>query len=315
MNSSMFQRIFALMALLHCGCLFTCAQELSTEQLSPEEMAKAAGVTLPRLPWHLADIWWDFEGPIENFDSFSMEISIDRDVPSTCNLYIAPVGVAEINGLMFYGGIQSNINGWDSKESRTRVHPGPGGIFSRWSKDKKTPIGLGHVRLAKDGLCESAGYEGEFCSVRRPFAWKKGTYTYSIVRTDYDSSATPPGTWFQASVFEHSTGRIFYIGSIRFEGENFSWWRRHAAFVEVYSTEKIRRSPIPKVKVTFGYPRYNGVEPKCLKATVHYNVTGPVASPSCAKAVAKGKAIEVEVGAIFKRDPSETIETLKLEGF
>ena len=45
-------------------------------------MTKAAAVTLPKLPWHVANIWWDFEKPVEHFTSLEMDVSIDRDVPS-----------------------------------------------------------------------------------------------------------------------------------------------------------------------------------------------------------------------------------------
>ena len=303
---------WGMMCLLLLG-LTVRAVEFSVEKPSPEVMAREAGVTLPRLPWHLVDLWWDFEEPIRNFESFSMDITIDRDIPSTYNLYIAPVGVAEMNGLMFYGGLQSNINGWDSKESRKRVHPGAGGIFSRWSKDKMKPIGLEHVRMAKGGLCESAGYEGQFCSVRRPFQWRKGTYTFSIVKGDLDTSTEELSTWFYATVLEQATGAQTFIGGIRFEGENFSWWPRHAAFVEVYSTEKIPLSGIPKVQVTFAYPKFNGVEPKLKKASAHYNVTGPAAAPPCANARVAGNAVIIEVDKIFKREPSESVEVLKFE--
>ena len=146
-------------------------------------MAKNAGVKLPQLPWHAANVWWDFGGPVEHFTSLEVDVTIDRDVPEDYNLYISPCGIAKINGLQFYGGIQTNINGWADKESRERVHRGKGGIFSRWSSDKTTPIGLEHVRTAaEDCLVESAGYEGEFASVRRPFAWTKGTYTWFITK-------------------------------------------------------------------------------------------------------------------------------------
>lgn len=36
----------------------------SCEQPTPEEMAQATGVTLPHQPWHVANIWWDFQNPI-----------------------------------------------------------------------------------------------------------------------------------------------------------------------------------------------------------------------------------------------------------
>src|SRR5215510_4534436 len=75
------------------------ADELSTAQESPERMAEKLGIKLPSLPWHVADIWWKFEKPIEHFESFSMDLTIDRDVPTNYNLYISPVGIAKINGM------------------------------------------------------------------------------------------------------------------------------------------------------------------------------------------------------------------------
>ena len=73
-------------------------------------MAAAVGVKLPSRPWHVANVWWEFDGPIEDFHDLEIDVSIDRDVPETYNLYIAPCGIAKINGLQFYGGIQTNIN-------------------------------------------------------------------------------------------------------------------------------------------------------------------------------------------------------------
>jgi hypothetical protein len=279
------------------------AEELSPVQPSPDEMAKEAGITLPPRPWHLADLWWDLAEPTANFESLSIDVTIDRDVPSDYNLYVAPVGIAQINGMDFYGGLQTNINGWDSKESRTRVHPGKGAIFSRWSHDKTTPIGLSHVRMAAGGLCESAGYEGEFCSVRRPFAWTAGTYTYSIVKGDTSSEAGSTNTWFHCLVRTHATGLVTWIGSLRFEGTQFTYWNRHSAFVEVYATSKIPKSGIPKVNVTFGYPMINGRAPGLKGSSVVHPIKGSAAAPPCATARAEGSKVLVEVGPIAPRKP------------
>ena len=81
-------------------------------------MAQAAGVKLPDRPWHTANIWWEFVQPIEHFETLEMDITVDRDVPSIYNLYISPVGSSQINGLQFYGGLQTNINGWASPEKQ-----------------------------------------------------------------------------------------------------------------------------------------------------------------------------------------------------
>ncbi len=271
-------------------------------QPSPKEMAKAAGVKLPPSPWHVVNLWWDFEKPIAHFESLSVDVTIDRDVPSTYNLYISPCGIAEINGLQFYGGIQSNINGWASDEDRKRLHPGKGIIFSRWSSDKKKPIGLSHVRTAApDCLVESAGYEGEFASVRRPFAWTKGTYTWEIVKDKTEQVEGKPVTWFTCQV-KDSAGTVVPAGSLKFEGDDFTYWPRHSAFVEVYSTEKIPNSNIPKVNVTFGWPRVNGTPAPLKKVSAYYPHDKGPAAPDCATAKAEGESIKVEVGPIFVRD-------------
>ncbi|MES2920396.1 MAG: hypothetical protein V4819_02550 [Verrucomicrobiota bacterium] len=275
-------------------------------QPSPTQMAESVGVTLPKLPWHLINIWWEFEKPVEHFTSLEMDITIDRDIPSSYNLYVSPCGIAKINGLQFYGGLQTNINGWPNKESRERVFPGKGAIFSRWSGDKTTPIGLEHVKVAgPDCVVESAGYEGEFASVRRPFAWTKGTYTYQIEKGETENIDGKAHTWFHCRV-KDSGGAIHEVGSLRFEGTDFTFWDRHSAFVEVYSTAKIPKSGIPKANITFGHPRLNGSKVALKKASAYYPdpTKGTTGSPDCAWVKADGENCRVEIGPIFKRDES-----------
>lgn len=292
------------------------ATEDPCAQPPPEELAEAAGVTLPRRPWHVANIWWHFAKPVTNFTSLEMDVTIDRDVPETYNLYISPCGLAKINGLQFYGGIQSNINGWPNKESRERVHPGRGAIFSRWSHDQKTPIGLEHVHTAApECLVESAGYEGEFASVRRPYAWKKGTYTWGIHKGETIDFRGGKSTWFTCRVKDHATGETTDIGSLLFEGETFTYSPSHSAFVEVYATSKIPRSNIPKVIVTFGWPRLNGAKVGLRGTTAYYPDPkgGVPGSPDCANIRAEGDSCVVEVGPIFKRDEGKRRHELILK--
>ena len=288
------------------------AEEISTAQPSPEEMAQKAGVKLPPLPWHMTDIWWQLETTTPGFERLDIDVTIDRDISDAYNLYIAPVGIARMNGMDFYGGLQTNINGWENKESRKRVHPGKGAIFSRWSSDKATPIGLNHVRMLEGGLCESAGYEGQFCSVRRVYPWTKGTYTYSIRKVEKEMIDGKPHTWFGCFVKSHKDGKETQVGSLRFEGEDFTFWDRHAAFVEIYATSKIPKSGIPRCKVTFGYPMLNGKAPKLKSAFAVYNPKGKAASPQCARAKSAADRVEIEISEIIARDvPRETLD-LKL---
>jgi len=275
----------------------------SCVQPTPEAMAQAAGVTLPPRPWHVANIWWDFKNPVEHFTSLEINVTIDRDIPDAYNLYVSPCGIAEVNGLRFYGGLQSNINGWRSATNQERVFPGHGAIFSRWSTDKHTPVGLENVRVAGDDcLVESAGYEGEFASVRRPFAWTKGAYTYCIVKGMTEVTGGQTNTWFNCRV-KSADGAVREIGSLRFEGEDFQFWARHSAFVEVYSTQPNPQPGIPKVNITFGHPIINGQSVPLRKVSAYYpHLAGEPAAPDCAWIKADGDRVRVEVGPIFVRD-------------
>ena len=310
---SIFYRIISLII-----CLFIFVDSSSSvedsikqadpEVIKPDVMAQRLNIELPPRPWHLADIWWTFAEPIKNFESLSVDISIDRDLSSLYNLYIAPVGLAEINGVAFYGGIQSNINGWTSKKNRKRMHPGQGAIFSRWAKKKNQPIGLEHVRMAANGLCESAGYEGEFASVRRPLNWKKGKYTYSIIKGDRETVKDKEHTWFHCIVRSHETGNTVYIGSLRFEGKAFSYWNKHAAFVEVYSTKKIPKSAIPKINVTFEHPYINGKKPLSKMITVNYNISS---SPQCATSkYTDSESVTINIDKMFRREKEKDRQLL-----
>ncbi|HEV7402363.1 MAG TPA: hypothetical protein VGO11_05530 [Chthoniobacteraceae bacterium] len=303
-----------LLASLACAATSFAADDLCA-QPPPTDMAKAAGVNLPKLPWHVVNLWWEFEKPVEHFTSLEMDVTIDRDVPSDYNLYVSPCGIAKINDLQFYGGLQTNINGWPNKESRERVFPGKGAIFSRWSGDKKTPIGLDHVRVAgEDCVVESAGYEGEFASVRRPLAWTKGTYTYQITKGETETVDGKECTWFHCRV-KDAAGAVQEVGSLRFEGTDFTFWAKHSAFVEVYSTAKIPRSGIPKVNITFGRPRLNGEKVALKKTSAYYPdpAKGVPGAPDCAWAKAEGENCTVEIGPIFQRDEAQRRHPLELE--
>jgi len=149
--------------------------------------------------------------------------------------------------------------------------------------------------------------------VRRPFAWTKGTYTYCIEKGATQTDDGKTNTWFTCKI-KSADGSVREIGSLRFEGDDFTFWARHSAFVEVYSTAKIRNSGIPKVNVTFGRPRINGEAAPVKKATAYYpNKKNEPASPDCAWVKADGEKVRVEVGAIFVRDESRRRHELQLQ--
>lgn len=99
---------------------------------------------------------------------------------------------------------------------------------------------------------------------------------------------------------------------MRFEGSDFTFWEKNSAFVEVYSTAKIPRSGIPKVNVTFGWPRLNGQPAPLKRASACYpSKTGP-AAPDGAVAKADGANVRVEVGPIFVRDEKQRRHDLSI---
>jgi hypothetical protein len=154
----------------------------------------------------------------------------------------------------------------------------------------------------------------EFASVRRPFAWKKGTYTWSIAKAETIQRKGKPATWFNCRVKEHDTAKAVDVGSL-FEGNDFTLRGGHSAFVEVYSTEKIPNSNIPKVHVAFGWPRVNGDKVKLKKTSAYYPdpAKGDLGSPDCATARADGDRCVVEGGPIFRRDETKRRHDLDIK--
>ena len=270
----------------------------------------AGAQKLPAQPWHVADLWWNFKEATPHFESLDVDVTLDRDVPTNVNLYVSPCGLGERSGIRFYGGLQSNANGWPSKDRHERDFIGKGGIFSRWGQRN---LSVDQARGAEGTHYEAAGYEGDFVSVRRAFAWNKGTYTWSLRACDTETVDGRDYTWIGCFITARDTGLTRYIGSLRFEGRDLTFWPRHSAFVEVYSTAKLPRSAIPEVKVTFGYPRVNGLAPPFQSASVIHPAAGqPSGSPDCATAVADGANIVVTVGPIFERDPKDREHGLRL---
>jgi len=193
------------------------------------------------------------------------------------------------------------------------VHPERARSFSRWSHDKKTPIGLGHVRRRRTGLCESAGYEGEFCSVRRPFAWTKGTYTYSVIKADAEMIDGKPHTWFHCVVRSHETGASTYVGSLRFEGDDFTFWARTPRSSKCIPPRKFRSPAFQKsrsLSVIRASTARTG-NSKMPSSIICFPERRPAAMREPART--DGSSVTVEVGPIFVRDKAQARQTLELK--
>lgn len=265
-------------------------------ELDIYKLAESRNITLPSLPWHLMQIKWTYADSIIDFQRIDMDIKIDRDIPTTYYLYISPFN-GSFNGQQFYAGMQTNINGSPTKENLTEIKErGKDGIFSRWSHDQVTPIGVEYVEMYEDGLCASAGNEGEFCSVRRPYVWTKGTYTISLVKEETIDFKGEPHSWVCMTVTDKKDGNVTRIGRLLFSGEKLFWKNSNRAFVETYNFVEDARY-IPEAGITFSRPM-TGDEPIILTGLVaHQPISATVEpnanTPNCAYITSENTDITV----------------------
>ena len=106
-------------------------------------------------------------------------------------------------------------------------------------------------------------------SVRRPYEWKKGKYTYKIVRMDKEEVDGKSVTWVGAFAYSHAKDENVFVGALRFKGENLVLARNLASFVEIYGG-RIPVDQIPKVTVTFGNLVVNGKAAHVVSAHANY---------------------------------------------
>jgi len=246
-------------------------------------------------PWHLVDYWWDF-GKETEFKSYEVDFNLSNDVDPKVRLYIAPIGLGYLNKVPFYGGIQTQSDGYlVHPHPRRREYIGKGAIFSRWNeRDIKA------TRKSKGGLFESGGYEGDFISVRNKCRWTKGRYTYRIKRGKTETINGKEHTWVEASVFSHADKKTVSIGALRFPGAKLILGRRLAGFIEIYGP-RIPLTSIPKITVTFEAWRINGKATPPKSALAYY----PRNVPQYAQSKAEGKQVIGTIGKNVDRNQSK----------
>ena len=269
---------------------------------SGQEKAAKEETRYARMPWHLVDLWWDI-GKDEPFESYSIDVTIHDDVPSTVNLYIAPIGIGHLDKNPFYGGIQTQADGHTRKDKAIRKL-GPGFIFSMWGERS-----LDAIRPSLGGFCQSSGHEGDFVSVRRPYEWHKGRYTYKIVRMDREEVDGKPCTWVGAFVDSHEKDENVFVGALRFQGENLVLSRKLASFVEVYG-RRVPVGEIPRVTVTFGDLVVNGKPVKVASAEAAY----PKGVPDYADVEARDGRLVVTVGKPVDDRTKRSVRLIPAEG-
>ena len=251
------------------------------------------------MPWHLIDVWWDI-GKDQPFESLSIDITISDDIPATTNLYISPIGLGHLSKTPFYGGLQTQSDGNTKADQRLRKI-GRGLLMSMWGQRE-----LDAIRPSVGSLLQSSGHEGDFVSVRRPYEWTKGKYTYRITRMDQETIDGKPYTWVGAFVYSHEKDENVFIGALRFPGEKLILDKGIANFVEIYGQRK-PVSNIPKVTITFGPPVVNGKAVSNPSATAIY----PDGVPDYADCVAKDGSLVVTVGEPVKNRNQRRVKVIE----
>ena len=231
----------------------TCAETLEENRtkMAAQNRALADGTIKP-MPWHLVDLWWDL-GTNAPFESYSLDVDILDDVPADIHLYLAPIGLGKLNGAGFYGGLQTQSDGKTAADEQGRGI-GRGIIFSRWDERDTAAIRA----AAPGGYFQSSGNEGDFISVRAPYAWTKGSYTYRLVKMDRSVVHGDVGTWVGGFVESHDRHENAFIGAMWFKGADLLLDKSIASFVEIYGG-RIHVSSIPTVRLRYAHPTVNGV--------------------------------------------------------
>lgn len=178
----------------------------------------------------LANLYWNV-GQVNNIDSISMDISINQDIDPSLNLYICALG-GFFNDVGFYSGIQTNTSGFTSKKIETSKNLGKGGIFSRWSERD-----LSAISIAEGGICQSAGYEGDFVGVRNGYQWKAGTYNIElkVMKSGFSIPEDSNNTWLGMFIYSYEDKTDKYMGAVRFPGKSITLKTGSLySFVEIY---------------------------------------------------------------------------------
>ena len=236
-------------------------------------------------PQALFRIHWNI-GRNVTFQSYSVDVTFHEDVSSSgVWLYFAPIGRGTLSATDFYGGLQTQIPG--CRGSGGCQHGlGHGLLFSMWGERR-----IDAIRPSAGGYYRSSGSEGDYISVRRPYRWTQGTYTYKLVRMDRDIIGCRAYTWVGAFVYSHERNENVFIGALRFKGDRLILEPHLGSFIELYGPRSVT-SAIPKLTVTFGNLTVNGKPVTDLRADVHYDV----GVPDYTRVDAHGKSVIVKLG-------------------
>jgi hypothetical protein len=148
-----------------------------------------------------------------------------------------------------------------------------GFIFSRWStRDLSNSI------IANGGWSESAGYEGDFISVRRWYDWEAGSYTITLKKDSTDKI----GDWYSVWVLNNQNSNKDYMGSLRFQISSKSSGIKSGfgTWTEIYSKGIPINSPIPNWNISIEKVLADGFPPIQCNSVYSEDAYGKVRMPT-----------------------------------
>lgn len=207
-------------------------------------------------PWHIVDVEFYLDTDYV-FNSYSLDLNILTPIPNETYLYIAPFGSGYINGILYYGGIQTHTGGYKNpnhnNEKTEFTEIGRAMIFSRW--EERSPEA---IFMDSSGVCESSGYEGDFVSVRNTLNWTTGKYTFKIEKSNNHTSINSvKHSIVQMTVYEHKTKKTFNCGALAFPGDQLTLSASQFLFFELYG-KRININKMPYAKFECSNFQING---------------------------------------------------------
>jgi hypothetical protein len=217
-----------------------------------------------RLPWHLVDIYWQLDSLIElePFRELSMDVTIEGDPLASPPLYVAPLGLFWLGEAKAYAGLQTWL------KHNPEGNRGPGLIFSRFGERRPD-----RLKVAPGGVFESAGYEGDFISVRHGMHWSAGQY---VAKLQAEAQPTAPGgeRWVSFQLCVKAQNVCSSAGELAFPNARAALRSKMYSFVEIYDKLK-SEDDITPVTVTFGPPKVNGRIVQVMRAFAQYPADVP----------------------------------------
>jgi len=196
----------------------------------------------------LGSVWWNFG--VNYFKSLYANITIYAEPSNNDGLYFQ-MYQGKINNVVFYFGLQTKIS---NPNTGTKDK---GLIFSRWDTRD-----LSNVKTVEGGWSESAGYEGDFVSIRKHYEWATHSYKFKIAYIESDDV----GDWYGVWIYDLNNSTEDFLGSIRFpstEPSKSGIANGGGTWIELYSKE-IKQTPIPSWHVSIDgiYANESMISPK-----------------------------------------------------